>query len=412
MSDTQANQMGDVSHILTHIQSVDVEQLSHDAVARAYLLQLARKLTSVLEGPVNRATDLVFKPYTSIAARIAVDLDLFQHISAKSGSISSKELATLTKADELLLSRILRLLAAADFVDEPDEDQWSANDTTRAMVSPPIAAGHRFVYDALISSAIKAPKFLRETKYKTPTEPTDTFVQYANQTRLSFFEYLHSIPPLLNDFHLFMGNTMGAREYWHEWYDVEGRLLAGFDPSQSSTLIVDVGGGKGHDLQAFYAAFGQPFWQDERNLILQDLPHVVDAISDTELPPTVVKMAHDFFTEQPVKAARGYFLHHILHDWSDKYCHQILRCLAQAMVPGYSKLLIHELVLPNTGAVEIQARFDLVMMTLNGGMERSRSQWIKLLQGSGFCNIKIHEHLDHDGIIEAEVAKDEDGLQS
>ena len=73
------------------------------------------------------------------------------------------------------------------------------------------------------------------------------------------------------------------------------------------------------------------------------------------------------------------------------------------MVPGYSKLLIHELILPNTGAVEIQARFDLVMMTFNGGMERSRTQWTKLLMDAGFCNVEIHEHLDHDGIIEAEV---------
>jgi hypothetical protein len=74
------------------------------------------------------------------------------------------------------------------------------------------------------------------------------------------------------------------------------------------------------------------------------------------------------------------------------------------MTPGYSKLLIHELILPNTGATEIQARFDLVMMTLNGGSERSRTQWMKLLKEAGFCNIKLYEQLDHDGIIEAEVA--------
>jgi hypothetical protein len=61
------------------------------------------------------------------------------------------------------------------------------------------------------------------------------------------------------------------------------------------------------------------------------------------------------------------------------------------------------LYFPNTGAVEMQARFDLVMMTLNGGMERSRTQWVKLLEDAGFGNIQIYEHLDHDGIIEAEV---------
>jgi hypothetical protein len=73
------------------------------------------------------------------------------------------------------------------------------------------------------------------------------------------------------------------------------------------------------------------------------------------------------------------------------------------MKPGYSKLLIHDLILPDTGSAEIQARFDLVMMTFNGGMERSKSQWAELLGKAGFCNIKLWEHFDHDGIIEAEV---------
>jgi hypothetical protein len=170
------------------------------------------------------------------------------------------------------------------------------------MTSPPIAAGHRFVYDALISSAIKAPEYLLKNSYKTPTEPTDTFLQYAKQTDLPFFEYLQSIPPLAADFNLFMGSTMGAREYWHEWYAVEERLLTGFDVSRGETLLVDVGGGKGHDLQAFHSAFEKlGSWKKEGKLVLQELPHVLDVVPERELPPAVVKMAHDFFTEQPLK---------------------------------------------------------------------------------------------------------------
>jgi hypothetical protein len=67
-------------------------------------------------------------------------------------------------------------------------------------------------YDALVSSAIKTPKYLRESKYKAPSEPTDGFVQYANQTRLNIFEYLQAMPSLFQDFNLFIGSTMGARE--------------------------------------------------------------------------------------------------------------------------------------------------------------------------------------------------------
>lgn len=41
--------------------------------------------------------------------------------------------------------RILRLLAAVNFVDESGEEKWRGNETTKVMASDPIAAGHRFV---------------------------------------------------------------------------------------------------------------------------------------------------------------------------------------------------------------------------------------------------------------------------
>jgi hypothetical protein len=149
-----------------------------------------------------------------------------------------------------------------------------------------------------VSSAIKAPKYLRESKYKAPSEPTDGFVQYANQTKLDIFEYLQSMPSLFQDFNLFMGNTMGAREYWHDWYDVRDRLLSGFQSSTDNALLVDIGGGKGHDLVAFDATFGKSY---DGQLILQDLPQVLDDVAREQLSSKIQKMAHDFFEDQPVK---------------------------------------------------------------------------------------------------------------
>lgn len=53
--------MDQLPDLLGKIRNVDVDSVSNDPVAQADLLKLARKLTAVLEGPVNRATDLVFK---------------------------------------------------------------------------------------------------------------------------------------------------------------------------------------------------------------------------------------------------------------------------------------------------------------------------------------------------------------
>lgn len=197
------------------------ETLDSSSAERNEAIELRRNLTAALEGPVNRATELVFKvgcfllskylmcrgltghqPFITIVARIAVGMDLFASIVAADGkSITSKELAQLKGGEEIPISRVLRMLASVDFVEQDGPYDWRANDTTRAMASAPISAGHRFVFDTLVSSAIFAPKYLKETDWKSPTEPLDGFVQYSKQTKLNIFDYLLTQPSLFQFVH-------------------------------------------------------------------------------------------------------------------------------------------------------------------------------------------------------------------
>jgi hypothetical protein len=94
-------------------------------------------------------------------------------------------------------------------------------------------------------------------------------------------------------------------------------------------------------------------------------------------------MPHDFLAEQPIKGARAYFMHSILHDWPDDVCVQILRRLADAMKPGYSKLLIFECVIPRTGAYWEATAGDLLMMYQLSALERTEDNWRQLLEKSG-----------------------------
>jgi hypothetical protein len=146
----------------------------------------------------------------------------------------------------------------------------------------------------VMGAAIKAPKYLRETGYRCPTDPNDGFMQYAFQTKLSSFDLFHSIPWVMKDFNTFMGNSMGARQIWLDWYPIQERLIDGSDPADDPALLVDIGGGWGHDLLAFHNKY-----PNKGKLILQDLP---DVIKDMRaLPSGVEAMGYDFFTEQPVK---------------------------------------------------------------------------------------------------------------
>lgn len=148
----------------------------------------------------------------------------------------------------------------------------------------------------IVGAAHKAPNYLREGGYRCPTDPRDGFMQYAFQTKMTTFELFSSIPRIFKDFNTFMGSTMGARGYWVDWYPIRERLLDGADTD--SALIVDVGGGKGHDLVAFQTRF-----PNQGRLVLQDLAPVVESL--TNLNPQIEAMAYDFFTEQPIKGVPG-----------------------------------------------------------------------------------------------------------
>lgn len=114
-------------------------------------------------------------------------------------------------------------------------------------------------------------------------------------------------------------------------------------------VIVDVGGSQGSMGAAIVRAF------PSLHCIVQDQADVVK-LGQQNLPPElqtrVTFMKHDFFEEQPIKAANVYLLRWILHDWSDKYAVQILRALVPALTQD-SKVVICEHVLPEPGSVPI-----------------------------------------------------------
>jgi hypothetical protein len=158
----------------------------------------------------------------------------------------------------------------------------------------------------VMGAAIKAPKYFREAGYRCPTNPKDGLMQYAFQTKLSSFELFHSIPWVFRDFNSFMGNSMGARQIWLDWYPMQERLIEGASTTDDSVLLVDIGGGWGHDLIAFHKKY-----PNLGRLILQDLPAVVKEAR--ALPSGVEAQGYDFFTEQPIKGEC--YQHDIAHNF-------------------------------------------------------------------------------------------------
>lgn len=95
----------------------------------------------------------------------------------------------------------------------------------------------------------------------------------------------------------------------------------------------------------------------------------------------------------------------VLHDWPDAKCAVILSHLREAMVPGYSKLLINEAVLSDTGAPWQQTSLDWTMMGMLVSRERTESQWRELLAKAGLRISGIWRK-DSESVIAAVLAED------
>lgn len=150
------------------------------------------------------------------------------------------------------------------------------------------------MYDEAATSVIYMPSFLAKNKFINPQGP-ETCFQSAMKTDLQLFPYLMANPDHMSNFNdLMMGQRMNRTE-WFEFSDVNSVLFDGMDADEDATLLLDIGGGRGHDLEAFKKKFPDA----KGRLVLQELPPVIDDI--TELDSSIVRMKHDFFTEQPIK---------------------------------------------------------------------------------------------------------------
>ena len=122
------------------------------------------------------------------------------------------------------------------------------------------------------------------------------------------------------------------------------------------------------------------------------------------LDSKIVPIAHDFFTPEPIigtfsttlkvgqlssLGARAYYMHSCLHDWPDSKAREILTNLKPGLVEGYSKLLIDENVIPDTGAHWVSTGLDMVMMSVFSASERTEQNWQALLESAGLKVIKI-----------------------
>jgi hypothetical protein len=284
----------------------------------------------------------------------------------KNGPRSARELARETGTQPQALFRLLRALASIGIF---------AEDQGRFVLTP--------LAECLLDPSTKAMAIMRgEFQYRAWGE-----LLFSVQTGASAFEKLHGKPI----FDFFSENPETGKLFDLAMTGVHGRetgaMLEAYDFTGIGTLA-DLGGGNGSVITAVLKKY--PTMQG----IIYDLPGVAlrtkDNIRAAGLETRCQAVVGNFFESVP-PGADAYLMRHIIHDWNDEKSLTILRNCRKAMDQGGKggKLLVVEGVVPQGNEPSVTKFFDLAMMVLPGGMERTEKEYRQLFEAAGFRLARI-----------------------
>ncbi|KAJ5597707.1 hypothetical protein N7537_007791 [Penicillium hordei] len=337
-----------------------------DPQQQAQLYEACDRLRSQCESPLDKTLRLLYTCHQAIAVRLAVDLKLFDAIANRAsededGKVRVGQLSEDVKADPKLDHEVTCAIG------------YSQATYIRYFLIHAIHYGLYFDVLDVRSSDILLPEYFKEKGWKTPDDIDDSPWNFAAGSKCGYFNYMASKPYYQDAFDTVMASPYRRDEKsWLDFFPVEEKLQV---QSPSEVLLVDVGGGRGKDLQTFRERFPDL----PGRLVLQDLAHVCGT---SDIPGGIETQIHNFFDEQPIKGAKAYYLRTVLHDWPDRQAVMILSRLREAMAPD-SSLLIHEKAMPETNIPWMAAIGDMTMMTAFSSLERNKNEWETLLKKAG-----------------------------
>lgn len=298
------------------------------------------------------------------------------------GPRTADQLAEATRTNARSLYRLLRALASVGIFAEDEQHRFGLTPMAECLRSD--------VPGSLWSMAILRGGLQYEAWGQ---------LLHSVETGQSAFEKLHGTPI----FDYFSQHPEDGKRFDAAMTGVHGRetaaMLDAYDFSGIDTLA-DIGGGNGSVITAILKQY--PTMQG----ILYDLPGVVEraraSIQRAGVENRCRVVAGDFFEFVP-GGVDAFLMRHIIHDWDDEKAITILKNCRKALGAA-GKLLVVEGVVPPGNEPSISKFFDLAMMVLPGGMERTEKEYQRLYDAAGFRLTRIVPTKTWISVIEGEPA--------
>lgn len=308
----------------------------------------------------------------SVAAEIGI-ADLLAH-----GPRSTAQLATSAGVDAEKLFRLLRFLASRGVFQEDAHGAWSLTplaDLLRTDAPQSMRAGAR-MFGRMAAVWPKLEENVRTGHCAYPlTFGRPIFADLAHKP-----EDAAIFDSAMTSFH------GGETDAVLNAYSYDG-----------ISVLADIGCGIGAVMAATLHRY-----PDMRG-ILFDQAHVIERtrqhIEAAGVSAQCAFISGNFFEEVP-PGADAYTMRHILHDWNDDLCIRILDNIRK-VIPADGRLLIIETVVPTGNEPSASKLFDMVMMALPDGMERSEAQFHTIFNAAGFRLTGITATASPVSVIEA-----------
>ena len=367
---------------LEKLAETDIRTLSNEPgieTHRQRALTAVKRLHQELETPMELSRRLGWQEPAHIASiQIALKLGLLEELGKHDigEEVPVYALAEATNVNEELAARIMRHLASWGTVREIDENHYTPTETSNAFLDSKVSSGIEFWMNISTRCFTHLSTFLLEDGYDKLATPGKGNWEKATGGENGLFAWLQQRPEALT---AWTNNTAGMSIGRAKWTSIYSPKLLLEDADSEGPLLVGVGGGLGQDV----VTFQEESPQSPGRLFVQDLPAVIEEANKKNPDATIEFQDHDFFTPQPIKGARAYLLHFVLHDWPDEKALEILSHLKDAMRKNYSKLLVAEFVIAAKDADPFNTALDILVMSCFGGRERTERDWRSLFERAG-----------------------------
>ncbi|HEX3786060.1 MAG TPA: methyltransferase [Pseudonocardiaceae bacterium] len=149
--------------------------------------------------------------------------------------------------------------------------------------------------------------------------------------------------------------------------------------------VIDIGGGNGSLLKKVLRAAPASYG------VVVDRDHVVAQcrreFAESEFAGRLSAREGDFFQSLPT-GGNVYLLARVLHDWDDDASTRLLRVCRKAMTTS-AELVIVERLLPENDGTSLASIWDMHMLAITGGRERTRTEYAGLLSDAGFLLTEV-----------------------